>query len=490
MRVLVQNITCQVIIGGKDNLLGVNLMKELREYLRIRPAGYSYSKAYKKKRWDGWVSLITKDGYFATGFLPLVLGYVRELGAEVTITDARRNLPKLQSNFANVVGEIDGVVWTLRDYQIPLVKSVGNYIDDIYFPRGIIDAATNAGKNAVMAGIYNNFVDVKALLIVSKIEQFKTAKGFFGQLYDIGEVRTGKCEIKDFTIAMAKTLHNRIEESMDILAKVNKCQLILVDETHEAGAADYSKLLQKIQGGVRIFVSGTPLDNDNKKNNMVIVGLSGVPLAKVTNKQLVEAKVSLKPTVHIFLNPDRPLCSGYDDEYDQIVKFSEGRANIMLEEMAQRKGQSILISFIEIAHGEYLYDYFRNSSTFDQTIELVHGEDKERDEKIQRFANGETKVLLTSTILKTSVNIPIINTLILAQGGKSVITVKQFIGRLLRDDGINETVDVIDFYDQGKHVGRHSRKRLAIYKREEFDVIEYFEKKYNKPIILKDVIDE
>jgi len=69
-----------------------------------------------------------------------------DLGIQVEVEDVRTNLPYLKKVLDTKVGS-----WEFRDYQNDLVSKVHNYIvvggNEIYFPRGIIDAATNAGKS-------------------------------------------------------------------------------------------------------------------------------------------------------------------------------------------------------------------------------------------------------------------------------------------------------------------------------------------------------
>ena len=53
MKIHVGNVKCKAVIGGKDNLLPVDLSKKLREYLRVRPDGYFHSPAFRRRVWDG-----------------------------------------------------------------------------------------------------------------------------------------------------------------------------------------------------------------------------------------------------------------------------------------------------------------------------------------------------------------------------------------------------------------------------------------------------
>lgn len=223
-----------------------------------------------------------------------------------------------------------------------------------------------------------------------------------------------------------------------------------------------------IDAPVRVMVSGTPLDNADKVNNMVTVGLSGPSLYKVSNKTVIEKGYSQKPTVRIYLNETIPfpMCS-YRTEMEVCVFNSKKRNELIRSLVEERDGNAILIAFNEIEHGDTI---MKALSDLPYSIAVTSSKDPERNRKIEDFKNGRIDVLIASNILKEEANMPVIRTFINAQSGKSKITVKQFLGRALRHDGINDEVEIIDFYDLGKYLSKHSRDRIRIYKDEEFDI--------------------
>ena len=91
MRLLVDNLKTRAVVGGSDNLLDIDIMKELSDYLKVRPKGYQHSTLHKKHVWDGCQRFITSKGDFATGFLPLVCNFCRDLGVDIVIEDLRTN---------------------------------------------------------------------------------------------------------------------------------------------------------------------------------------------------------------------------------------------------------------------------------------------------------------------------------------------------------------------------------------------------------------
>jgi hypothetical protein len=248
---------------------------------------------------------------------------------------------------------------------------------------------------------------------------------------------------------------------------------VLVHNCHRSSSEEYSKLLQKVDAGARIFVSGTPLENEDKVKNMVIIGLSGRVLGKVTNQEMIDKGVSQRPIVKFLFN-NTPIARelDYDAEEKEVIQRSITQAENILNLCIERKDKKGVVSFIDIEHGEFLQKWLNDSGKLG-VVELVHGKDRNRAKKIDAFKEGKIDVLISSMILKEGLNIPNIHYLIRAEGGKSVITSKQFVGRAIRDDKENTTVEIIDFYhgSNSKYCSEHSMKRLKTYKKEGFEII-------------------
>lgn len=494
MRLVIGNILTTAISGGSDNLLDFDVMKELQKYLRVRPDGYERTSAYIEGDWDGYKYFITKTGRFATGFVPLVSKFLERKGVSIQVEDTRENLPVLVDDLDDFIGEIDGVGWyanedTGRTYQLDQVRALNNYITvggtSLYFPRGILDAATNAGKNSIAALVVNN-LDRKyeTIFMVSNRTIYSQAVDFFSQVIGepVGEVRSGKLDFKWFTVCMVRTLYNRAKDSATVRTKLKNIEVLIVDESDESGAADYSKTISYIGAGMRIFVSGTPLEA-SKVNNMISIGLSGNVLSKITNRELIKWGHSQKPIIKILLNYTKlPYRSTYLDEKAKGIHSSLNRVKLIEEVIREHSDKSIVVSFNDLAHGYFMLNYLKNALP-NIDMDIVHGESENREDIIDNYKKGKITVMFASMILKRGANIPNIEVLIMGQGGKSVITVKQYTGRALRHDGINDEVLIYDFYDVGKHIGKHSRDRIRIYKKEGFDVTEMYEHKRGFPVI-------
>jgi superfamily II DNA or RNA helicase len=81
-------------------------------------------------------------------------------------------------------------------------------------------------------------------------------------------------------------------------------------------------------------------------------------------------------------------------------------------------------------------------------------------------------------IIKRGINLPLIRMLINAAGGDSETNVLQILGRALRKHATKDSVKVVDFYDEGAYLMRHSKHRVKFYKDQKFKVKELYKKDY------------
>lgn len=452
------------------------VMKELEQFFSVKVNGAKFSKAYQNKVWDGYKYFYSiKNRLILTGLLPEVLRYLnnRTKGSyPYVIEDFRVNLPKFTSIISDSIGH-----FTLRPYQLEAVYKANNSIDDeLYFPRGIISGATNAGKSVIFSSILAHLDGVKALLFIHN-------KTIFDQLYTdlsrlfgkVGIVNADNCTFEDITVCMEQTVLSKLKKNDSfVLDNMQGYNTVIVDECHRAGSDSYQKVLSNIDAGARFFFSGTALENEDTVKNVNIMGQSGVVLHTISNNDLIDLGVSRKPTVRIYPNPTPVIkYPSYDEEQKYVVEESEERLNLMLDLIEERLDKYILISCTKIEHGLKIYKALQKK--FPQVRSaFIHGKSADRQYRLEDFKQGKLEILITSMIVKEGANIPIIDTLIYASGGKSVISLKQIVGRPLRAKEGHSGVEVIDFYDSGKWVEDHSLKRIETYEREKFEVIKYF----------------
>jgi len=480
MTISIDNVKCQILIGGKDHLVDPDLLTHCREYMSVKVPGSFFAAKALKYHWDGMKYFLSKRGAMATGFLPVFLKFIEEEYPmlEVNIIDLRGTLPQFKTEFVSKIGSRE--INEQYIHQKHLIEVYNNYIKfrgmSIYFPRGVVDAATNAGKTAVIAGIYLNLqTEERMLIVIHKKTIYRELVKYFESVFqEVGQINDKNYDIKPITVGMIHTMYRHID-NMNFIKDLASFTVLAVDEAHRAGSDMYSKTLVHCSAPVRLFLSGSAFDSDDIVSNMVIVGLSGPRLMKISKKYLMDRGISTPIKVHMH------LCNtilyfpvlGYDECLTMLIHQSIERVSLINSIIDKRLSFGpILVAVEETEHGRFIQDHLRR---FGKRVELTHSKDREIVPKVDAFRDGEIDVLISTGVLKEGVNLPKITTIINAAGGKSKVYIKQWMGRGERLDESKTEVELHDFYDIGRYVQKHSIERVSLYKAEDLDIMYNFD---------------
>jgi superfamily II DNA or RNA helicase len=123
----------------------------------------------------------------------------------------------------------------------------------------------------------------------------------------------------------------------------------------------------------------------------------------------------------------------------------------------------ILILTIRVNHCELLYHDFGSAPG----IAYIHGGVKQslRAEVLEQVRNGNVRILIaTYALAKEGLDIPILDTLILATPVKDATAITQSVGRIMRPEPGKAAV-VYDIYDKAVPACRRQlRERKQVYK--------------------------
>jgi len=132
-----------------------------------------------------------------------------------------------------------------------------------------------------------------------------------------------------------------------------------------------------------------------------------------------------------------------------------------------KAGKQVLVLTEKIKHGKALKEKIAEGGT---PTRFISGRDKTdvRKAALGAFKAGRLRCLVATTILDEGVDVPCIDVLILAAGGKAKTRLLQRVGRGLRQGEDKESLLVIDFANfTHKWLLKHSLARLQLYKAEE-----------------------
>ena len=496
-------LTVELINNSNARIISNNrvIVNEVGALLSCEDPKAKYTSAYKSGFWDGKIKFMSPNGVFPIGFFPKVVSYLKN-NYDYSIVDNRvsKLIPKL---YPKTVGDI-----RLRRYQLDIVRDVfSNEVNGVSFPRGIIDAATNAGKSLVAAAIFKS-LKIPCLYLCHRVEILDQVVCWFKEYFDepIGVYNSKLCNPERITVAMITTMYSRRES--DEVRSLMKYGCLIVDEAHHASSNTWSWVIGKSMAYFKLGLSGTAMDSEHHRN-MKLIGLLGPVIHSVSNIDLVEGGYSAIPKITILrytapllmsdevikqyseeLKGLQSVLRGYANSgnsmygvesrvrklrmklYSRIYELgvckSTNRAIKLLNVCKRHSNSSILIVVKHIGHGEFLKEYLRCNDI--DCVFISGGADSDVRQRIYRsMVSGKIKVLIATMIYKEGVDIPSIDVLILAMGEKAPITILQTFGRALRKRPDKESVFIYDFYDNGHRIlAGHSLKRIDIYRKEKF----------------------
>lgn len=415
-----------------------------------------HTPAYQNKIWDGRKNLFDVAAHrFPVGLITPVLKVLKKHYAQVGVQDVRAvptkrfNLPLLH--------------YTLRDYQEEAVEK------SLTAQRGTLVCPTGSGKTLMAMAIAQR-LGIKTLFIVNTKEALydtvKTAEECFDSDI-IGQYGDRKKNFGSFiTIA---TMSMLVADKKDSFKEQN-FQCLFIDEVHHAGADTWFMLALKVDAYYKFGLTGTNFRSDG--SSIMLQAVTGRVIIKIKTTFL-QAQGYLSQSKIIFINCaeptnlDRPL--RYPEIYEMGIVRNTYRHEIIQQLCEKEAGKSILIAVEKLEHGRLLLPYIKQ--VYPNAV-FIEGKSKQRKELKEAFTSGELKVVIASRIYNESVDIPILDVVINAAGGKAGVAVIQRVGRALRPKKPGDIAIVYDFNDLFNYkMELHAMERMKWLKKEGHEVI-------------------
>lgn len=454
-------------------------MDLLNKHLSFRQPGFEYSPAFQNGYWNGLIHLIDKNNYFQLGLLDTVKNFLQKEKIDYKVLDYRKVADKAEPMAIDL--QLQAIGKIPRPYQIETVKTL------LQYDRGIAKLATGAGKSNIIA-ILTAALNKTTLILVISIDLLEQFYSLFTELFNepIGRIGDGQVKIERINIATLWTVAKSIgikdkdlfdenegyKEKFDqsssekIRDLIVASKVIIFDECHLASCASLQKLYKETNAEHLYGFSATP--KKDGEDAILVNAVFGDVKVNIPASTLIEQKYLIKPIIKFLPIPQiRLSTSKYAGVYKEYIVENEIRNNIIVNAALKlvENNYKTLILFRVINHGKILFDLCQNKGL---KCGLLWGNDKlERREEIKRqLIDGEIDLIIASTIFECGVDIPCLNALILASGGKSSVKTLQRVGRVLRPAPNKTHCRVIDFYDNAKYLRNHSKARLKIYESE------------------------
>lgn len=478
MKILVGNFKSK-IFGDVKKILKLQIAFKLKH-----PNAYFVRlKGYAEKGWDGKINYITDADYIKTGLLPMLIREIEEQFPEevIDLVDDRADLeakPVLPTMIGNLEPRpyqskaIAAIIF--NELKSPVLKQ------NLYFPFGVMNAATNAGKTMIMAGIYLAYQrKIPALVVINDADLYNQFKKEIPELVgdDAGFVRGKEKLWNNFTVVMAPTISRNIHSYKH---KLSNYGIIMVDEADLADNKTYKKILTYCYNAkIRVGLSGTIYQGKlakHKVTNRNIRQIFGNEVFKITKKEMVDKGFSTEIVIKMFKGNEKLGIRGdWKAEYDKCITYNEDRmakciTRVKFNLKMGRVPALVVGKFHK--HVELMYRVFKNEFGSKYRVEYVHSGIKSgvRAKIIDDFRSGKIDILISSLIVKRGKNFPLLRYILNASGSDSQSTISQIMGRGERTHSSKKKTYMEDFYDEGHYLSRHSKHRINYYKEEKFKV--------------------
>lgn len=365
--------------------------------------------------------------------------------------------------------QIDFSLKLKPEQQIPADVTIKAYREQ---GGGILSLPCGFGKT-IMALYFISQIKKKTLVVVHKeflMNQWIERIKFALPTAKVGIVQGDKCQIEgnDIIIGMLQTLSMKEFD----LNTFNEIGHVIIDECHCIPSRVFSKALLKINCNYMLGLSATPNRKDGLTKVLKYYIGDIVYMVKSSDKNVVKVErfcfesdfedynkdvVNFRGTVMMptMLNNicdyyRRTQC--YMNRVIQLIKENEERQILILSDRKQ--------------HLEDMFKYAHEQGV--DSVGYYIGGMKEKKLK----ESEKCKLLLgTYPMASTGLDIPTLNGVVLASPRSDII---QSIGRIDRKVHENIQPIIIDCVDQFSVFENQARKRLAIYKKKGYEVVDQF----------------
>jgi superfamily II DNA or RNA helicase len=344
--------------------------------------------------------------------------------------------------------------------------------------RGIIKAPTGSGKTVMAGGIISMYPDSKSIVIVHTKSLFQQTveelKKWFGEA--VGGIGSGKYEPNKITVCMIQTVNKILinkksenyEKFTDLLADVD---VVIIDEAHHLAKdqGHYVELMLYCLAPIRIGLTATPNPKNKTKERLVGEGHLGPIMGELTVEKGIESGILAQPRLKLIPVPKNITVKSkkYADIYRDCIVLNKTRNRLIAKEASDtiRAGKSVLIMISDIVnkHAETIRDLMIDLYDTDSLIVTGATDNDLREQIKSTLKTKDILCVIVTSVWREGINIPSLDCIINAIGGKSDIMVLQVAGRGLRTAEGKEEILIVDFLDPYQFLAQHSIERLRIY---------------------------
>jgi superfamily II DNA or RNA helicase len=452
-------------ISPRLPLEDMNLLRKKFTYVMHN---YQFTTQHKLYGWDGRKVLIYKDQTAPAGCLYRIRDFLEEkLNHDVEVT---------YKNDYKPCGTRDIYGLELKPFQKQAIRRILKY------RRGIIQAPVRAGKTAIAAAAIKNIGHYPVWLVTDGKDLVRQTQkdleyhlqmpigAFSESKYTHGKVMVTSYSAITRAISAATEkkgkgprLKNKTKQrNASLLRLIRGAKVVIFDECQHALAPKNRNLLNELtSAGYVIGLSGTPKPDGT--HYLELEAAIGAVIFKVKYETLIKHKRIARPMIVLYQMPYRWYTTGlheFADVYESNVVQNLYRNRFIADVVKQlhKSNKTVFVMIRKLAHGPILRALIPGSV-------FIQGK-MASDIRADLYQSLQDKKIncIIATVGKEGLNIPKLDAVVNAEGYKSQVTTMQKMRSLTATEGKKYGI-IIDFMDRGKFIGKHSKKRVHLYKK-------------------------
>lgn len=281
------------------------------------------------------------------------------------------------------------------------------------------------------------------------------------------------------------------EMKREIRGAVKNAKVAVFDEAHFIACDTVQSIFKASKKCRYVFgMSGTDWRDDGA--DLLLESVCGPRIFNMPASRLIDEGWLVPPKIAFVEIPalPQPLPKNWRTVYSRYITHNPVRNQAIVDGVRTLvgMGRKVLILIRYLPHGKKLVDMMPDLSVF-----FVNGklDSRTRAAAKERFEAGEIQCLIASSVFDIGVDIPSLDALIMAGGGKSTVRVLQRIGRVIRPFPGKTDAIVMEFLDNARYLDKHSATRLAVYQSEprfQIQLPQGFDRRRLKKVHLKEKI--
>jgi superfamily II DNA or RNA helicase len=346
----------------------------------------------------------------------------------------------------------------LRDYQNRAVNRA------VSKGHGILCAPCGAGKTAIGVGIISE-IQQKTLVLVHTgdlLTQWRERIESWMPNVTVGMRGLGKNKDGDVVIATVQTLMRM--KFTELYKWASQFGLTILDEAHHSPARTFVKVMGGIPSRYRFGLTATPDREDGLTKFMYWT--FGDKIWSISHDELRKLGLIAVPElkkVYTTHGADVPTSTEYTKAITDLT-LDEDRNQLIIDLTSSyfNDGRCILVLSERVGHCEELNEMLKKRGVLSECL-VGAVSSKRREEILQRARTADVRVLFATQLADEGLDVPRLDTLILATPASSPAKLEQRCGRIMRGHPDKMTPLVVDIRDAWPKFIGGQRKRDRVY---------------------------